>query len=264
MARKVNKEVSRKSIAGLHFWRYFPLLLISFVLSVFTWQAIHCLRRWTSRLDQGDLSHPLFWCLVAGVFVVFLFLRRPSPRRCRKCSKATTEYLEIDLAPRKFLFIPYPRTERIPLCREHLFPEFEAGFTSFSKKMVVFYPDLEDCRGSYVYAYLPLSEVQGRGLGEGVVERAHGAIVGGCTRCAGPGQVAYFDKGRLKRKVEKGPLGIIKWDIPLIESVEGGPEILCRRCTLAHILPSLKQFPDFVNGLDCPSREDGVFITLEI
>jgi hypothetical protein len=182
--------------------------------------------------------------------------------RCSKCNKSTNEYLVTNVLQRKLLFFENPKVETNALCREHLFPEFKDRFVNFSEKMIVFYPELEDRRGSYVYAYLSLGEVRRRKIGGGVVEEALAAVGGECRRCSGPGQIAYFGEGKLRRKVESA-LGI-KWEFPLIESVVAEPEVLCRGCALSEIVPSLQKFPEFADGLCAPYGEEGVFITLEV
>jgi hypothetical protein len=182
--------------------------------------------------------------------------------RCSRCDQSTNEYLVTNVLPRKWLFFDSPKVETLALCREHLFPEFTERFVRHPKKMVVFSPEPQYGLGSFVYAFLSLTEVQQRRISGGVVEEALAAIRGECQRCTGPGQVASFGEGKLRRKVKSG-LGI-KWETPLIESVVAEPEILCRRCVLSAVIQSLKQFPQFANGLCAPYREEGVFITLQL
>ena len=181
---------------------------------------------------------------------------------CRVCGQHTKEYVVHGVRQRRFLFINYPQPQTTPLCHEHLLREFEKGFTTFPDRMVVFYPDLEDKRGSYTYGYLPLSEVRQRGIGQNLVENALRAIAGGCQRCAAPAQLAYFGKGVLQWQVVGK--GFVNWHMPRIEEVQAEPEPLCRRCAWEAIEPSLRRFPEFADGLCQPHNGEGLLISLEV
>jgi hypothetical protein len=173
-----------------------------------------------------------------------------SKKGCAECGMKTDDTLVIDKNKRK---------ESVPYCRTHLLKHFEIQFLSFPHKMVVYYPCLEGLRGTYVYVYDTLAELEKqRGIDKRmktrqieILNKSLGNIAGSCSQCSSPARVAYFDPH------------FIRWekDWPLINlDLDDPPKLLCQRCTFREIGPSLSSFQDnYSNGLFAPCGGEGYF-----
>jgi hypothetical protein len=59
-------------------------------------------------------------------------------------------------------------------------------------------------------------------------------------------------------------VGPVRWDTLQLDQVTALPDSLCRACALRAIVPALRRYPEFSNGLGCPYNGEGVFVTLQL
>jgi len=147
-----------------------------------------------------------------------------------------------------------------PFCREHMVEEFKKYFINFKGKLVVFYPDLEDKRGSFIYSYSPLEKMSGDKYMNEIhsrVENWLNGINGNCNKCGKTANIAYFAKGTFEW--ESNP-----W-APNFKKISTQPEIVCNDCIADKITFSIRSFKDkFIEGISVPTKDDGLIFPLEI
>ncbi len=124
--------------------------------------------------------------------------------------------------------------------------------------MVVVYPELEGRKKSslYVYRYCTREDLRKYGLNaiDDLLDRGLRSISGKCIKCGADAEVAYFGQGSFKREN----------DLPIIDKISQKAEVLCRRCTLDFIIPSLRRFKGhYSNPIQIPHKGEGIlFISL--
>jgi hypothetical protein len=82
-----------------------------------------------------------------------------------------------------------------------------------------------------------------------LLERGLSFIGGKCGKCGASANIAYYGKGSFEWKD----------DFPLIDKITKNPEVICNKCAVASIIPSLRNFKgNFVNPLEVPRKEEGI------
>jgi hypothetical protein len=250
--------------------------LFSFVLSALAMLAIHYFRTGKSGMHPDLIFYnPLFWCIMAGFFVIILFLskfRSWFKWKCSICNKSANEELFL-WTPRKFLCFRWNGFRGIPYCREHLVLEFIRVLQTCEERMVFFYPDLESKSGSYQYIHVPLADLRAQQDSDTsgytkralhVLESAFAIIQGPCMECGFPANSAFFPHDSFEWGKRKGYLGG-KFDQPQIDTITRAPEILCRRCVCSKIRDSLLKWDEtFQEGIEGPRPTEGFYWTTEV
>jgi hypothetical protein len=171
-------------------------------------------------------------------------------KECAECGIKTDDHLAI---------VKNKRKEFVLYCRIHLLKNFEIHFLSFPHKMVVYYPCLEGLRGSYVYIYDTLEELekqrwfdkQEKNQQIEILKKSLGNITGSCSQCSSPARVAYFDRNFIRWEKEWPRVNL---------NLNDPPKLLCQRCTFREIGPSLSSFQDsYYEGVFTPYGGEGYF-----
>ena len=219
---------------------------------------------WYIGGDMFNQTAVLVYLAIYGFYRIVNHLI--SSKKCERCKKKETDRLVIGIVKIGDMYLW--RRDRA-FCRTHLIKEFKNVFVNYNDKMVVFYPCLEEKRGSYTYKYLPMDEVRKLNIPEPKLKKkiielitsSLDSIEGKCARCDRPASVAFFEQNTFKWK--KG--GLLSWDIPQIEDIKRKPHNLCSECTFKKIDFSLKNFKSkYAEGLSLPREGDGVFLTLKV
>lgn len=181
---------------------------------------------------------------------------------CSLCGNSAFDNLVYGYTKKKVLFWEIEWGKKMkPFCRQHLIQEFKKYFLNFPKKIVVFYPELEHKKGSYVYGNMSLDEMKKRKVSLKtleLIEKSLKEIKGDCMKCKKPASIAYFGQGVLQ-------WGGGMWDYPLLEKITTEPQILCKECSFDEIEYSLRSFKDsFAEGLFIPFLTDSILTTFPI
>ncbi len=183
---------------------------------------------------------------------------------CEVCQRPTREFWVAFQKEKRALGLKCEVFEEIPLCRTHLVERFRAEFCRSSQRLVVFYPNLENWHGNYQYVFASAATLakdfcrdrKTRKMLHQRLETWLGMIKGGCTKCPGPGEVAFFP--------QEAVAGIHGAARPFnLHEVDWQPQILCRACAFTGIAHSLQYpGPGFEEGAYAPLPEDGVYLTV--
>lgn len=224
-------------------FRYFILFFLAFLPA-----AIFMFIK--TGKESFDSSDPLFFKAVLVFFFIFLGISlfsdyRKSFLKCAICAQPGKDLLNSGSGPARHL------------CRNHLVEEFRKKFLATDYKMVVVYPGLEERTQSYYYSYCyytagDLKKYDFTDIALPLFQRGLKAISGKCLRCADTAAVAYFGKGSFT------------WenDYPLIDKITREPEVICKKCALDLIIPSLRGFKgDFVNPIEISPKGEGMLFT---
>jgi hypothetical protein len=139
-------------------------------------------------------------------------------------------------------------------CRNHLLETFRKKFLAADYNLVVVYPGLEGRvnSGFYSYGYYCPEDLKKYNFTQIIgplFQKGLRAVSGKCSRCASTAQIAYFGKNSFQ------------WikDYPTLEKITQEPEIICKKCAVDLIIPSLRGFKgDFINPVELSIRGEGI------
>jgi hypothetical protein len=275
MDKKVHKRGPKNPVFSL-LAPYLIPFICSFPLAVITMMAIHYFKTGKSSMHPDLIFYnPLFWCIMAGLLVIFLFLSKFRPWlkwKCSICGGPAKEELFL-WTPRKFLGFRWNGYGGTPYCRKHLISEFIRAIETYEQRMVFFYPDLESKSGPYQYLYVPLADLRAQQESDTsgytkkalcTLESALASIQGPCVECGFQANSAFFPRGSFEWGEGTQYLGY-RFDQPQIDTLTSAPEILCRRCVGSKIQNSLLQWKEtFIEGITGPRPAEGFYWTSEV
>ncbi|MDD5237493.1 MAG: hypothetical protein PHU96_00815 [Candidatus Omnitrophica bacterium] len=196
------------------------------------------------------------WILALGFSLSLLIIERLviSSFKCSICGREGKDVLR------------YSNRKTKRFCRTHMIDEFKKEFLKIQNKIVVIYPKLEEKRGSsYTYQYYSLSDLKKYNLQEiigDLVTQGLNSISGACATCKADAQVAYFGADSFRWEHKGGSAG---WELPAIEKINHTAEILCTRCVLDLILPSLRNFKgNFEEPVVLHYAGEGIFLPWQV
>jgi hypothetical protein len=150
------------------------------------------------------------------------------------------------------------------LCRLHLIQEFKKDFVSSTKRLVVFYPDLEEKNGCYFYRLSTLKDIDRfysrkdnpqYGMID-FVQKNFNKINGKCKKCGYTADIAYFDKSSFKWFSESF------LEYVNIHDIQKEPEILCKKCVIDKITYSIEKYKkNFDEPIILLLDEEGIVIS---
>lgn len=240
-----NKEREQKNKVGTLFLLFWGIILCIIPFYAYFKTGNFKIAIKTSE-DMINSKHPIVLSSMLVIFLTLLIMQK-YPKKTLKCTICGN--------PGKDLLNCGDRKMR-RLCRIHLLEEFKRKFLEFGQNMVVLYPGLEGRKQSYhKYLYCTKERLKKYNLDKlagHLLEQGLRSISGKCKQCGAAGTIAYFGKGSFE------------WqgDFPLIENITQEPEIMCKKCTLDLILPSLRDFKGhFHIPLEIPINEEGIFLS---
>jgi len=186
---------------------------------------------------------PLFLSVTLAIYLISLIIIFITKKvlKCSSCGNLARDLLD------------YGEGKPKRLCRKHLFEEFKQRFSAFDHRMVVIYPGLEGRKKSnlYVYRYCTREDLRKYGLKAiaDLLERGLRSISGTCKKCGADAKVAYFGRGSFK------------WEnaLSMIGEISQKAEVLCGRCMLDLIIPSLRKFKGhYSNPIQIPQKGEGI------
>lgn len=248
------KEESRKETERVNWVPYFLLLAMAvftslFLMYIYAYFITGSFKTAVKTSENMINSHdPLFlnsiWVIFLVSLIISFMVKRylKNSHRCSVCGNLGRDLLNTgDKKAKRF-------------CRNHLIEEFRQKFLNFDHKMVVVYPGIEGRKQSYYYTYgyytkADLKKYNLSDIAGSLLERGLQSISGKCNKCGVAVNIAYFGKESFQWKD----------DFPTIDKIIQKPEVMCNKCTVDLIIPSLRGFKgNFVNPVEIPRKDEGI------